>query len=127
MPMPPGGPTRRFTRIAFHRPALLDLKSARAEVEVLDISLKGALVEVGPTLRPKAGETCSLSIRLDAGEALIRMEGEVAHVVGNRVGVKCDELDLDSIQHLRAIVELHLGDEAVLEREHAALIAERAW
>ena len=119
--------TRRFSRITFHRPATLDLKVARAECEVLDVSLKGALVQVGPTLAPKVGDTCVLAIRLDGGDAFIRMDGEVAHVNGHKVGVKCDELDLDSIQHLRQIVELHLGDEDVLQRELAALVAEREW
>jgi PilZ domain len=119
--------TRRFSRIAFHRPGTLELRTVRGECEVLDVSLKGALVNVGPTLRPVAGETCALVIRLDGGDAHIRFEGEVAHVAGQRVGVKCDELDLESIQHLRQIVELHLGDEALLHRELAALVAERDW
>jgi hypothetical protein len=125
--MPTPTTSRRFSRISFHRPATLDLKVARGECEVLDVSLKGALVQVGPTLAPKAGDTCTLAIRLDGGDAFIRMDGEVAHVNGQKVGVKCDELDLESIQHLRAIVELSLGDEDVLQRELAALVAERDW
>jgi len=125
--MPAYTTTRRFSRIAFHRPAVLDLRVLRAECEVLDVSLKGALVQVGPTVRPKAGDTCTLSIQLDGGEALIRMDGEVAHVHDHLVGVKCDELDLESIEHLRRIVELNLGDEQLLQRELAALVAERDW
>jgi len=118
---------RRFTRITFHRPAVLDLRVTRAECEVLDVSLKGALVEVGPGARLKVGDTCSLVIRLDAGDAMIRMDGEVAHVNGQRVGVKADEMELESVEHLRRLVEVNLGDEAVLHRELAALVAERAW
>jgi hypothetical protein len=123
----PHAPTRRFTRIAFHRPAVLDLKVARAECEVLDVSLKGALVEVGPGLALRAGDTCSLVIRLDGGDAFIRMDGELAHVNGARIGVKADEMELESVEHLRRLVELNLGDEAVLQRELAALVAERDW
>jgi hypothetical protein len=123
----PKSTTRRFSRITFHRPAVLDLKVARADCEVIDVSLKGALVEVGPTLRPKAGETCSLVIRLDAADAFIRMDGEVAHVNGQRVGVKADEMELESVEHLRRLVEINLDDEALLHRELAALVAERDW
>lgn len=119
--------TRRFTRIAFHRPAVLDLRVVRADCEVLDISLKGALVEVGPGVRLTAGDTCSLVVRLDAGDAFIRMDGEVAHVNGQRVGVKADEMELESVEHLRRLVEVNLGDEEVLHRELAALVAERDW
>lgn len=118
---------RRFTRIAFHRPAVLDLRVVRAECELLDVSLKGALVEVGPGVKPHRGQACSLVIRLDAGDALIRMDGEVAHVNGQRVGVKADELELESVEHLRRLVEVNLGDEAALHRELAALVAERDW
>ena len=35
---------RRFSRISFHRPAELDVRAARVTCEVLDVSLKGALV-----------------------------------------------------------------------------------
>ena len=123
----PHAKSRRFSRIAFHRPAVLDLKVVRAECEVLDVSLKGALVEVGPGLKAKAGDVCSLVIRLDAGDAFIRMDGEVAHVNGQRVGVKADEMELESVEHLRRLVEVNLGDEDVLHRELAALVAERDW
>ena len=100
---------RRFSRVTYHRPAVLDLKSARAECEVLDVSLKGALVEVGPGVRIKVGDGCSLLIHLDAGESLIRMDGEVAHVNGHKVGVKADEMELESVEHLRRLVEVNLG------------------
>ncbi len=123
---PPISP-RRFSRITFHRPAVLDLKAWRADCEVLDVSLKGALVEVGPGLALEAGDTCSLVIRLDAGDAFIRMDGEVAHVNGQRVGVKADEMELESVEHLRRLVEVNLDDEEVLHRELAALVAERDW
>lgn len=126
-PQAPAAPHRRFTRITFHRPAVLDMKVLRAECEVLDVSLKGALVEVGPGLALKAGDTCSLVIRLDAGDALIRMDGELAHVNGQRVGVKVDEMELESVEHLRRLVEVNVGDEAILHRELAALVAERDW
>jgi hypothetical protein len=119
--------TRRFTRIAFHRPAVLDLRVLRADCELLDISLKGALVEVGPGVRIASGETCSLVVRLDAGDAFIRMDGEVAHVNGQRVGVKADEMELESVEHLRRLVEVNLGDEEELHRELGALVAERSW
>ena len=119
-------PTRRFSRIVFSCPALLDLKVARAECQVRDVSLKGALVEV-EGLRVKAGDTCALAIRLDDGDAVIRMDGEVVHVNGTRVGIKSDEMDLESIEHLRRLVEVNLGDEDILHRELAALVAERNW
>jgi hypothetical protein len=117
---------RRFSRIVFHRPAELESRGARAACEVLDVSLKGALLEVPASFAGRAGHPCSLTIRLDAGELVIRMEGEIAHRAANQVGVRCDEIDLESIAHLRRLVELNLGDDDLLHRELAALVAGRA-
>jgi len=118
---------RRFSRIVFHRPAELETRGARVTCEVLDVSLKGALVEVPVTFGGKPGQPCSLAVRLDAGDTVIRMEGEIAHRAGNQVGVRCDEIDLESIAHLRRLVELNLGDDEILHRELSALVAERSW
>lgn len=117
---------RRFSRIVFHRPAALECGGERVTTEVLDVSLKGALLEVPASFRGRAGQPCSLAIRLDAGDVVIRMEGELAHRAGRQVGVRCDEIDLESIAHLRRLVELNLGDDELLHRELAALVAERS-
>jgi PilZ domain-containing protein len=113
---------RRFSRITFHRPAELDVRVAQVTCEVLDVSFKGALVEVPRSLRTQTGAKCALTIRLDAGDAVIRMEGEIAHIEGSLVGVRCVEIDLDSMSHLRRLVELNVGDEAILHRELSALV-----
>jgi len=118
---------RRFSRIAFHRPAELDARTARTSCDLVDVSLKGALVEVPATFTQGVGTRCSLTIHLDAVDVSIRMEGEIAHREGNLAGVRCDEIDLESIAHLRRLVELNLGNDDVLHRELAALVAERNW
>ena len=91
--------------------------------ELLDVSLRGALVEVPASCAARAGQPATLTIRLDAGDATIRMEGLVAHREGGQVGLRCVEIDIDSIAHLRRLVELNLGDEELLERELSALVS----
>lgn len=113
---------RRFSRIAFHRPAELEVRAERASCEVLDVSLKGALVETPVRFSAPVGAACTLTIRLDAGEARIRMDCEIVHREGSQVGVRCREIDLDSIAHLRRLVELNVGDEDLLHRELSALV-----
>ena len=44
------------------------------------------------------------------------------HVDGANVGLRCDNIDLDSITHLRRLVELNVGDHNILERDLASLI-----
>jgi hypothetical protein len=116
---------RRFSRITFHRPAELDVLAERASCELLDVSLKGALVEAPPAFRAGVGQACTLTIRLDAGEAVIRLDGLIVHREGTQVGVRCTGIDLESIAHLRRIVELNLGDEDLLHRELSALVGRR--
>ena len=119
---------RQHSRNTFHTAAHLVVGNRRIEARVLDLSLKGALVEI-PELEPRLtaadDQTCWLDIRLDDTEDdLISMETKVAHAHRNRVGLLCQEIDLDSVTHLRRLVELNLGDPALLERELSALIAE---
>ena len=52
------------------------------------------------------------------------MEARVVHVEGRYAGLRCLAIDLDSVTHLRRLVELNLGDPALLERELSALIGD---
>ncbi len=119
----PEGERRRFSRIAFHRPAELRVGEERATCEVVDVSLRGALLQVPGEARLEEGQPCSLAIRLDASDVEIRMEGRIAHREGTLVGVRCTDIDLESIAHLRRLVELNLGDDEALHRELAALVS----
>lgn len=120
-----GDNRRRFSRIRFHREAELVLGTERVPVEVIDLSLNGALLQVPAGFPGRRGQPCSLSIRLEPSESYIRMVGEMAHVEPGRVGLRREEIDLESMAHLRRLVELNLGDPALLDREFDALIADR--
>jgi hypothetical protein len=117
---------RRFSRIAFQRSAELVLGANRIEVEVVDISLNGALLKVTGDFTGRRGQPCSLTIRLEPSDDEIHMIGEMAHVEEGRVGVRREEIDLESMAHLRRLVELNLGDPTLLDREFDALISERS-
>jgi len=118
---------RDFSRIALRRPAALRLGRKSIPSELLDISLRGALVRLmGAEPVMVEGQPCDLLVQLDQGPATILMRGEVAHCSGNEVGVRCLELDLESAAHLRRLVEVNLGSEQLLDRELAALVAAAA-
>ncbi len=120
---------RRFTRIPFQVPAQVEVRGgAKMACLLVNVSLKGALVELTHGPAPAVGTTCAVNVDLDPGSgARIRMEGEVAHQRGLQVGVRCDELDLESVQHLRRILEFNVGDESLVLRELGELVAERDW
>lgn len=108
---------RQFSRVHFESEARLYLPNGELAVEVLDLSLKGALIRPAADVFVKVGSTCTLKIRLDELGTSIRMECTVVHSQAGLYGLICREIDLDSITHLRRLVALNLGDENLLERE----------
>lgn len=115
---------RKFTRIHFHGDATLSIGDSEMPCEVLDLSLKGALLQVSGPVDAAPGQRCLLELALDDGTATVRMEGDIAHHGNGRIGLVCREIDLDSITHLRRLLELNLGDAELLHREFSALVAD---
>jgi len=113
---------RQFSRISFQAPASLALGGADYEVDIVDLSLKGALIRPRDPLCAAIGSGGILDIRLDEEDVDIRMETTVVHHRGDCYGLACRGIDLDSITHLRRLVALNLGDETLLEREICLLI-----
>lgn len=114
---------RHFTRVAFAVPAELVSASGQFAVKVHDLSFKGALVS-GPA--PGAlplGTPCQLHVTLDHGHDRITMAAEVAHLEGDHIGLLCRGIDLDSMTHLRRLIEYQLAAPSLLERELKALLA----
>lgn len=84
------------------------------------------LLQLPPGQVPQVGMPCLVKLPLgDAGstDIVIAMAGELAHVEGEHVGVLCRSIDLESITHLRRLIEVNLGDAGASERELKALIA----
>lgn len=115
---------RQYSRIAFHSPARLIFAERIIDIVVLDLSLKGALIRLPADTPIKDDTICVLHVHLNELDDKISMEARVAHVEGRYAGLLCQAIDIDSVTHLRRLVELNLGDPALLERELSALIAE---
>lgn len=113
---------RRFHRIEFDAPCELHCLDSVWPTEVLDICLKGVLVKRPEGWDVPLRQPCEVTIHLDDHEAAIVMAVELRHVEAHRLGFKCQYIDLDSAAHLKRLVELNLGDQALLEREFAHLI-----
>lgn len=116
---------RHFSRIPFQADVQLHFHLAK-EVQtahLLDISLKGALVETTqPIANAYKGKICSMNLLLGKDGEHITMEGKVIHQEGQLIGIECQHIDLDSMINLRRLVELNMGDEKLLERELAEVL-----
>lgn len=112
---------RHFSRILFNAPATLKVEQIQHPCEVLDLSLRGALLRISTPL--PVGVQTELALTLGSDDARIVMTGEVAHIKQDHIGLRCIQIDVDSITHLRRLLELNLENPALLERELSALIA----
>jgi len=112
---------RRFLRSVFQAPARLNLGGHMREVQLLDVSLKGALVDLGQVLPCPVGMRGRLRLLLSP-TTFIAMDIAVSRVQGSRLGLECLHIDLDSVTHLRQLVERNAQDPSLLGRELAVLI-----
>lgn len=122
--MPQANERRKFWRASFNAPVKLVNEESSVDAMLDDISLKGALLETPPGWQGKVGDRCHLKLRLGGDQDMkIAMWGRITHIDGKKVGLLCESIDLDSITHLRRLVELNAGDPALLERELTALVS----
>jgi hypothetical protein len=119
-PDAPDRQQRRFSRIPFEVPVTLRLREQSWPAELVDISLHGALIRTPGDFQAALDSRYQLSIHLEGGPD-IAMEATIAHQRNDELGLRCVDIDLDSVTHLRRLVELNLGEPELLEREISAL------
>ena len=120
--MPASPNKRHYSRLPFIGQAKLLTHEGEHRTMVEDISLKGAMVRFSALNPLRVGESCQLHLTLSPEDALV-MWTKVAHVNGLQAGLHCEAIDIDSMTHLRRMVELNSGDYALLERELAQMVA----
>ncbi len=111
---------RTFSRITFDADITLTQGGNSWKATLVDISLKGILVEEPANWDADITQYIDAHIALD-DETAIDMTLNWRHTQNGQIGFECDHIDIDSVIHLRRLVELNLGDEELLERELAAL------
>jgi len=107
---------RHFERITFNCLVKFEFEDFRHDCELIDISLKGALIANCTGATSDIGTPCKLILKLSDNESII-MQGHIAHKKHNRIGINCEQLDLDSITHLRKLVEINSSNPSLLDRE----------
>jgi hypothetical protein len=108
---------RKFTRIHFDADCTLQSSTDQWSVKLIDICLKGALIKSHTDIPLNIGDSVELKITLDDKDVIITMPALTNHREGSYFGFQAMKIELSSISHLRRLVELNLGDPALLERE----------
>lgn len=117
---------RRHPRFPFHSKGELRLPFMAYRGVLIDISLFGALFEARLfQLNFAAGEICTLEILHLNDDSLFSVNGVVAHINNNLIGIQFALLDHDGQNKLRQVGMLNLAPAALLDRKLPALL--QAW
>lgn len=113
---------RQFSRVRFHASCKIEQGDREWECLLLDISIQGLLVAKPDGFDVGAAEKLEAVIEL-SDSAVIRMNVSIARNDGDRLGLVCTNIDVESIAHLRRLVELNLGVPDAAERELHELLS----
>ncbi len=112
---------RQFSRIGFDVSVILSQGDKRLFAELIDISLQGLLVSLDTDSPFDSEQIIDVIITLSC-DSSIRMHTRQAHRHQRLLGLRCEQIDLDSMAHLRRLIELNLGNDGAANRELSALI-----
>ncbi|WCM50691.1 PilZ domain-containing protein [Pseudomonas sp. WJP1] len=112
---------RRFKRIAFDARTELGQGAFIWPVKLIDLSLKGLLIERPEPWLGNSQQDFFVDIHLSEDTA-IAMDVQLTHQDHGQLGFVCRHISLESIERLRRLIEFNLGDPQELERELGALI-----
>ena len=112
---------RRFKRIAFDAKTELSQGEHVWPVKLIDLSLKGLLIEKPEPWTGNREWHFLVDIHL-TDDVAIKMDVQLTHDDHGQLGFVCKHISLESIERLRRLIELNLGDPEELERELGALI-----
>ncbi|WP_094752045.1 PilZ domain-containing protein [Psychromonas sp. CD1] len=117
---------RKFSRISFSGHCFLSKKVNSKEIlwqsELLDISLNGALIQRPDEWLNNDNETLQLNLKFDHSDVELNIKCTVCHQEEFCLGIKFITLSLESISHIKRLVQLNIADESLLYREISQLI-----
>lgn len=111
-----GHERRRFTRIIFDATATITDNKSEWQSEVIDISLKGIMLKRPENWKQTTQQRFYITVHLNDNTNIL-MQTRVAHTCKSSIGFVCEEIDIESIAHLRRLIELNTKEENLIYRE----------
>ncbi|MDC7219742.1 MAG: PilZ domain-containing protein [Spirochaetales bacterium] len=109
---------RKFMRTDFYVNGYFNEAGETITFKVVNLSLKGALIHLDEEMALQKNQTMDLSILLTHSDVKINARGNVVHICQDgSYGIKFESIDLDSMIHLRRLLELNTVPEGEIERE----------
>ena len=111
---------RSYNRIPFNAEILMQCGDEEWSCNLLDISLKGMLVEPPENLEIDLNNPCGMALFL-SDEISIHARVNIIRTKDGNWGLKWLQIDANSLQHLRRLMELNTNNPAMLMREISEL------
>lgn len=112
---------RRYSRVHFDADVLLTRDGQEWRTKLADISLNGLLTKTPDNWDVVPGERFHLEVIFIDSGALINGDVSIAHIDEDYTGFQMIGIDVDSVAHLRRLIELNIGDPDLLNRELSSL------
>jgi hypothetical protein len=112
----PNGERRSYSRVPFQAEILMQSGDEEWSCNLLDISLKGMLVEPPENLDVDTSNPCAVALFLGE-DASIHARVKITHICNGHWGLQWKHIDINSLKHLRRLLELNLNDPSLLGRE----------
>jgi len=108
---------RRFHRIPFQSECRVSCGERVWIGELLDISLRGVLFRLSKTVLLDKGSLCFVDIALVGADIHLQFESELVHQQGELHGFRFLSENLETLTHLRRLLELNSGEDESTRHE----------
>jgi len=114
---------RHFRRIPFEAEVTLKVGEETCTGQLFDVALKGAMVGTETPLPFGLGAECGLCIVLPGSPISLTFQAELVHQEELCYGFKFISENLETLTHLRKLIELNTGDAEATRSELSAWLS----
>ena len=107
---------RRFSRIIYQAPAEIHQGQLKVSSSIMDLSLHGLLL-TAPDAELDQTHPVDIFFHIPDSDIVISLQAHIVEVTDRFIRTSIEHIDIDSISHLKRLVELNVGDEELLHRE----------
>jgi hypothetical protein len=108
---------RQFSRVVYQTPTDISQGNVNVSGSVQDLSLHGLLIQCDKLQQLRTDIPVQVSFKLENSDINIQLEATIVSTINTSMRLRIEHLDIDSISHLKRLVELNVGDDELLYRE----------
>jgi len=108
---------RKFSRVRFIADVEIAIDGQHFPGELIDISLNGALFRANGRIDLVPGDVCELRFYLPASDVTLDFNAQLVHDHQRQYGFRFISEDVETMTHLRRLIELNVGDSELVTHE----------